>query len=136
MNILRNFLFIGLILLSGAGCATMGAKNQADLLSTQVNQYAADFRWGRYRDAYKYHVDQEGRQPAADLAQLENFSITDFRILGLSLNETATIAEVPVEIEYVNNQYGSVSKINQKQLWWFSQEKQTWFVESAFPVLE
>ena len=138
MTILRNVVLVVLVLLTGSGCGglnSLGVKNQADMLSVLMNRYAADFRWGRYTDAYKYHVNQAGQQPDVDLAYLENFSVTDFRIINPSMNETATMANVSVEIDYVNNQYGTVNTLKHTQLWWFSADYNRWFIESEFPVL-
>ena len=136
MIILRNVFLLVLVLFSVSGCESMSVKNQADMLSVLINRYAADYRWGRYTDAYKYHVNQSGQQPEVDLSQLENFSVTDFRIIDPSMNELATMATVAVEIDYINNQYGTVKTMKHTQLWWFSPELNRWFIESEFPLLK
>lgn len=128
----RAFFIIVLCLLSVA-CANMNVKNQADKLHHSLTEYGADLRWDRKNYAYAYHVFRDGTQPEVDLENLERFSVTGFKPLNPVLNEDATEATIPVEIDYYDEQFGTLRKIKYTQQWWFQEESKRWLIESEFP---
>ena len=119
-----------------AACANMSVRNQADKLGTTLDDYGAALRWGRYNHAYAYHFDKEGKQPPVDLNALEKFSVTSFKPVDPVLNEDATEATVPVQIDYYDEQYGTLKTFKYIQKWWFNAEIKRWLTSSDFPVFE
>ena len=117
-------------------CAGLKVKDQSYGLTLALEQYGADLRWGRYRQAYIFHVNRDGQQPQFSVEQLENFSVTSFKPSDPILNADATEAVIPVEIDYYNEQYGRVLKFKDTQKWWFNIKEKKWYTESDFPVLK
>ena len=134
-NLLLAFAFIQCVACADMR-ANMNIRNHADGLSTTLDEYGADLRWGRYRQAYTYHIHHDGTQPQFNLEQLENYSVTSFRPANPVLNSDATEAVIPVEIEYYNEQYGMVRKFKDTQKWWFNGKEEKWFTEADFPVFK
>ena len=130
-----KYLTIFVIILVAA-CANLSVKNQADKLKTALDDYGAALRWGRYNQAYAYHFDRDGTQPQVDLNALEKYSVTAFRPVDPALNAEATEATVPVEIDYYDEQYGTLRKFKYIQKWWFNAEIKRWLIASDFPVFE
>ncbi|HKK16139.1 MAG TPA: hypothetical protein VJ981_05495 [Gammaproteobacteria bacterium] len=131
MRILYGLFLI--LLLATGGCNNINVKNQVSKLDTSLRHYGADLRWGRFNQAYQYHVSREGTRPAIDLANLENFSVTNFKPIDPVVNEIGTEAEIPVEIDYYDEQYGTLKKIRYTQHWWYDTESKHWFTESDYP---
>lgn len=119
-----------------AACANISISNQADKLRTALSDYGAALRWGRYNQAYAYHFDRDGNQPKVDFNELEKYSVTSYKPLDPILNEDATEATVPVEIDYYNEQYGTLKKFKYTQKWWYNPEVKRWLTASEFPVFK
>ena len=131
MQAIKYLLVFVVILI--AACANLSIKNQADKLKTTLDDYGAALRWGRYNYAYTFHIDQEGKQPLIDLNALENFSVTAFKPVDPVLNAEGTEATIPVEIDYYDEQYGTLKKFKYIQKWWFNAEAKRWLIASEFP---
>ena len=114
-------------------CSGMEVRNQVDKLEAALEEYGAALRWGRINMAYAYHVYRDGEQPEFDLTKMENYSVTDFKPVSPVVNEDGTEATVPVEIDYYDEQYGTLRKIKYTQLWWYREESKRWYIESDFP---
>jgi len=133
---LRYLLLMLALVLSGACMESMNIRNQADRLSMALDQYGADLRWGRYNQAYVYHINHDGVRPEVNLERLEDFSVTSFTPSGPVLNADATEAVVPIEIKYYEKQYAMLRTLKETQKWWFDAKTKSWFVESDFPFLK
>jgi len=136
---LKHLVWLLAFILCGA-CAdlreSLNIKNQADRLNTALIAYGADLRWARYNQAYAYHAHRDGTQPQVNLERLDNFSITSFTNAAPVLNAEATEAEIPVEIKYFDEQYGTLRTLKETQKWWYNEESKHWLIESDFPVLK
>lgn len=122
-----------LFLLTATGCNNVNVRNQVSKLDTSLRHYGADLRWGRYNQAFQYHIDREGQRPAFNAEHMDNFSVTNFKPVDPVLNEEGTEAEIPVEIDYYDEQYGTLKKIRYTQFWWYDKESKHWFTESDYP---
>jgi hypothetical protein len=131
----KKYLIVLVVILVTA-CSGLNVKNQADKLRTALDDYGAALRWGRYNHAYVFHIDQQGKQPEVDLNALEKYSVTAFRPVDPVLNEDATEATIPVEIDYYDEQYGTLKKFKYIQKWWFNAEIKRWLIASDFPIFE
>ena len=130
-----KYLLVLVVILSAA-CTDLNIKNQADKLKSSLEDYGAALRWGRYNHAFAFHIDQDGKQPEIDLNALEKFSVTAFKPVDPVLNAEATEATIPVEIDYYDEQYGTLKKFKYIQKWWFNTEVKRWFIASEFPQFE
>ena len=134
-NLLWVFAFILCVACSDMR-ANMNIRNQADRLGTALNVYGAALRWGRYNQAYGYHVQRDGTQPQVNMDRLENFSVTSFTPTDPVLNADGTEAVVPIEIKYYDEQYGTLRTLKETQIWWFNAKAKMWYTESDFPALK
>lgn len=125
-----------LLLLTAGGCNNLNVKNQVSKLDTSLRHYGADLRWGRFNQAYQYHINRDGQQPPLDLERMENFSVTNFKPVDPVVNEEGTEAEIPVQIDYYDEQYGTLKKIKYTQHWWFNVENSRWYTESDYPAFK
>ena len=132
---LRYLLCLFALVLCSACMETLNVKNQADKLSVALDHYAADLRWGRYREAYGYHVHRDGTKSKVDLEHLEGFSVTSCTPIEPAMNADATEAVVPIEMKYYNEQYGTLRTYKETQKWWFNAELKMWLIETDFPDL-
>ena len=133
---LRFLLWVFALVLCSACMETMNVKNHTDRLSLALNHYGADLRWGRYVEAYAYHVNRDGIKPLVNMDRLEGFSITSFTPVETALNADATEAVVPIEIKYYDEQYGTLRTLKETQKWWFNATLNMWLIESNFPDLK
>ena len=132
----RYLLWVFALVLCSACMETMNVKNHTDRLSMALDHYGADLRWGRYRDAYAYHVNRDGKQPQINMDRLEGFSVTSFTPVEPVLNAAATEAVVPFEMKYYDELYGTLRTLKETQKWWFNAELNTWLNESDFPAMK
>ncbi|NIN61160.1 MAG: hypothetical protein GWO08_11775 [Gammaproteobacteria bacterium] len=136
MNI-RALLFLSVVVLLSTACAKLEVREHTSRLNTSVIQYGADLRWGRYTDAYNYHVHRDGSQPEVNLEVLKDIKITSVKAVEPTINnEDATEATVPYQIEYYDERYSTVKSIKQTQNWWYSEDAKRWLIESEFPQFE
>ena len=133
--ILRYLLML-VVLAVLPGCESLNIKNQADKLRTSLDHYGAALRWDRINEVYAFHVTRDGKQPEVDLEKVENYSVSSFKPIDPVLNAEATEAVVAVEIDYYDEQYGTLRKLKETQHWWFNAEKKLWFTDSAFPAFK
>ena len=134
---MKQLLLILIILMSCAACQRMAVREHTDSLNMAVIHYGADLRWGRYTDAYSYHVYRDGTRPNYDLESLNNIKITSVEpVKPVINNEEATEATVPFKIDYYDERYNTVKTIHQTQQWWYNEEVERWYIESEFPELK
>lgn len=133
---LKSLLWVLALVLCSACMETMKVRNQADRLTTALDLYGADLRWGRYHEAYGYHVNRDGNKPQVNLERLEGYSVTSFTPIAPVLNTEATEAAVPIEIKYYDEQYGMLRTLKETQKWWFDVKANMWHIESDFPILK
>ena len=79
MNV-RKLVLLLLVLLCSA-CAALHTVDQLNKFDTSLGQYGSALRWGRYLEAYNFHIRKDNTQPRVDIEKLEKFSITSFNIL-------------------------------------------------------
>lgn len=130
---LIQVLIVMSLLASTTGCSGLKTKDQIHRLETSLEQYSAAFRWGRFREAYSFHVTRNEKTPEVDLEKMDNFSVTGMNIIRNDINPEGTEADLLIEINYYDEQYGTLRKIKQQQLWWFHKELKRWFTEADFP---
>lgn len=116
-----------------SGCSGVKTKRRVLTLDDSINHYVQDLRWSRLDDAAAYHVNRDGQKADIDLKAMEPIKITEYRIIDKKVNDDVTEATVTGELEYYNNEYGTLKKISLHQKWWFEEKSGKWFLESDFP---
>ena len=122
--------FLAIVL---AACNGLGARQKGDGLVTAMDEYVAALRWGRFDSAKAYHLKEDGSQPQFDSAQLEYIRVTGHTVKKKTINETLDEAEVEMEMQYYNNEYGTLKKINVNLVWWYDGNSKRWYLGSDFP---
>ncbi len=119
-----------------SACTALNTQNQQDKFETSIGQYGAALRWGRYNEAYSFHIRKDETQPEVDLEKLEKFSVASFKILERTVNPETTEIILLVEIGYYDEQFGTLRKMKQKQIWWFNEKIKRWLTEADYPDLK
>jgi hypothetical protein len=133
MNI-RALLCLSVVVLLTTACAKMEVREHTSRLDKSVISYGADLRWGRYTDAYNYHVYRDGSRPEVNFEVLKDIKITSVKAVKPTINnEDATEATVPYQFEYYDERYSTVKSVKQTQYWWYSEDAKRWLIESEFP---
>ena len=122
------------VILLGGCNSRGGVKNKVISLDDAIEGYLAALRWGRYQDAYRYHADKDGGQPALPLDNLEQIRVTAYDVHEKNVNDEVTEASVKGEIKYYHTDYGTVRKLPLHQLWWYEAEAKAWYLEGEMPT--
>ena len=132
MNKLILVLICALTLIVGCN-GSSGVKKKGSALETAVEEYVAALRWGRYQNAYDYHIDEDGSKPAFPRDKLEEIRVTGHAIFEKTVNEELTEATVKGELQYYNTEYGTIKKTPLDQIWWYEPESKQWFLKGKMP---
>jgi len=117
-------------------CTALNIQNRSDKFELSLRQYGSALRWGHWTDAYSYHITRDKKQPEVDIEKLERFSIAGFGILEQIMDPEGTEVIILVDINYYDEQIGTLRNIRQQQVWWFNEETKRWLTESDFPDLK
>ena len=123
-------LSLSLILVS---CNSGNIKHQAQSLEKAIAEYNTGLRWAMYNNIDTYNKSEDGTHTPVDREAMKNIRITGYEILEKKINDDATEAIVKGEINYYNNEYGTLKQIPFEQKWWYDTESKHWFVEGALP---
>lgn len=122
------------------GCKTLKLQNQADQLKNAITYYGAALRWNRHKQAFSFHLTQDGKTPTINSDYLKDFRFTHFKILSKKLlpisENNVPEALVSVEINYFHTARGTIEKQILKQNWWYNSEIRGWLIDADFPKLE
>ena len=124
---------LGITILSLTGCNSSGTRKKMETLEDSINQYAFALRWGRYEDAYNYHIDEQGNKAEMHLDRLEPIRVTGFHIIEKTVNAELTEAMVKGDLNYYHNEYGTLRKAPLEQTWWYREEDKKWYLKTPFP---
>ncbi len=127
----RLYLYIFVICLSA--CASTQIKNKVEGLEESIKNYNIALRWSQYLDAQRFHVSKDGARQNIDLEYLEKIRITGYSIHSKVITDEVTEALISTEINYYNDEYGTLKKLMNEQKWWYEPESKGWFIESEFP---
>ena len=133
LNKIYTYLFM-LTLCVLVGCQGAKAQKKANNLERSMTSYEVALRWAMHRDAYSYHVKEDGSKPETDLERLKEISVTGIDVLEKLVNEDQTEAFVKMVVKYYFKDQGTVKNLEMDVSWWYSEENKQWYIKSDFPV--
>lgn len=133
---LIRFFSLLIVMMMLNACASMQAKEKFIKLDESLNRYAAAIRWGRYVDAYDYHVGKDGYRPRLKTEAYEGIRVTGYETVEKTINTEQTEATVVSIISYYNENVGTVSKYKHIQTWWFKEDTKKWLLDAVLPELK
>lgn len=122
-----------LLMTATTGCNKYAIKKRGTNLQAALTSYDVALRWAEYQTAYDYHVSPDGSRPRADLARLDELSVTGVKQTQKTLNEDRTEATVKYLISYYIRTQGTVRELRLEHKWWVNEETGQWFIDGEFP---
>ncbi|MGY8813495.1 MAG: hypothetical protein ACKVHQ_02095 [Gammaproteobacteria bacterium] len=127
---------IFIIFLFHFGCGSPGEVKKLGALDDAINEYAYALRWGRIDDALAFHIDEDGVRPDIDVSNMKFIRVTGFDIKRRTVNPEQTEATVQSELNYYNDQYGTLKSLEYAQLWWYQPDTKKWLLNSEYPQFQ
>jgi len=115
------------------GCKKSELRERGEALSYSMQVYGSLVRWGEWPDAVAYHKPREGEADLPDFQRLEGIRVTDYKILGSAGNPDAGEAVAETRIEYHLEFDNRIRTIHPRQLWYYSEADERWWLDSPFP---
>ncbi len=128
INVIYLILFLSLTACSGGL-----TKKKAEVLQESIKQYNIALRWAQYNKVQDYHKKRDGSDSHIDRNALKNIRVTGYTVQEKVINEELTEATVKGVIDYYNNEYATLKKIDFTYVWWYEAESKRWFNESDLP---
>lgn len=124
---------IFMIFLFLSGCSSSGEVKKLETLDDAIEEYAYALRWGRIDDALSYHINEDGIRPDIDVSNMKFIRVTGFNIKRRTMNPEQTEATVQSELNYYNDQYGTLKSLEYTQQWWYQPDSGKWLLNSEYP---
>ncbi|MDZ7754389.1 MAG: hypothetical protein U5S82_22775 [Gammaproteobacteria bacterium] len=121
---------LGAVLLGG--CTSMKSKDRALLLNDALFQYASAMRWGHINTANSYRRAPDGTPLAGAEAFRDDIRVTAYKVLSQApVDETHV--QVEARLEYMSNQTGRITAVEDSQRWWYDADARRWFLDGRLP---
>jgi hypothetical protein len=130
-----TFSKVSLILLLSllTACNAYQSKKKMNNLESTLTSYNVALRWAEHKTLYSYYVSPNGTQPPADIAALEEISVTGIEEVEKTINEEQTKANIKLVVKYYKKDEGSVRTLKLDQEWWYNEPNNQWFIDGEFP---
>lgn len=116
-----------------AGCGGYQTRKRAKTLDEATLNFETLLRWGEFEDAAKYAVNRKGEPANIDLKFLKHIRVTSYEITDQVIAPDSTEATVTAVIGFYDDESAVVHTMHEKQLWWYDQKAEHWFIEDGFP---
>lgn len=123
-------------LIAGLAACGMAQKKKMNDLNRSVESYVAALRWSRTEDARGFHLDRDHNKPEIDTSAMDEIRVTGYKIRKRIVNEALNEATITADLDYYNEEYGTLKNMTLVQQWWYDPEAERWFIESDFPTFE
>lgn len=118
-----------------AGCGAAEKKKLTNL-NDSIESYGYALRWSRSDEAREFHLERDHTRWEIDLSAMDEIRVTSYKIRNRVVNKTLDEATVEAELNYYNEQYGTVKNMTLEQQWWYDPESERWYIESDFPTFD
>jgi len=138
----NNYLLISLVLFFFSlisGCAEMDSHSQISRFQNSEDIYRASMRWGEWTNLFQLMKDKPDattklEQASEDyLTHLESISIEDAEVLSSGMNKAEETGQTKLKIGYRFDNSAKVHSIKHTIAWWYHEESNTWFTDTALP---
>jgi hypothetical protein len=120
-------------MLALGGCATDKRK---DDLTTTLNAYASEVRWGDFNGAQKFLDPKELEAhpiPPLEMSRYQQYKVSEYdEGNGPTPNGEFEVKQV-VKINLVNQHTQQERTVTDHQTWRYDQESKHWYLESGLP---
>lgn len=123
---------LALALALGA-CATMEASKRANALDDATKAYGQLLRWGQFGDAVKFIVLRKGQPKQVDLNALKDIRVSSYEITDEVMTPEQKEATVTAVMSFYHERSGVIHTLEDRQVWWYSDEGQHWLLDSELP---
>ena len=125
--------FLILILSMLTACNAYKTQKRTNSFDATLTSYNIALRWAQHETLYSYYVSPNGTQPPADMARLEELSVTGIQEVQKTINEEQNEAKVIIIVKYYFKDEGSIKTLKLDQTWWFNEPNKQWFIDGEFP---
>lgn len=130
---ITGLVLVLLIAVAPMGCKKAEVRERSEDLNYSMQVYGSLVRWGEWSDAVAYHKPREGEAELPDYEFLEGLRVTDFKMLGSAGNADSGEAVAEVRIDYHYEFDNRIQTLHQRQVWYYSEEDERWWLDSPFP---
>ena len=131
-NITSKVLLL-LILSILTACNAYKTQKRTNSFDTTITSYNIALRWAQHEKLYSYYVSPNGTQPPADIARLQEVSVTGIQEVKKTINEEQNEANVIIIVKYYLKDEGSIKTLKLDQKWWYNEPNKQWFIDGEFP---
>ncbi len=116
-----------------SGCQTLGERKQSTALEDTLQLYAGIIRWGALRKAYSFR-DPSSMEMLDDIPSgLENIRVTSYEVVQGPIMSDETTAVQTVLIEYLYKDIQVIRNLQDRQVWHYNEEEESWTLASKVP---
>lgn len=134
-NWIRLGLFLSIAVL--AGCKSLGEMVASDKRSNSFDAttkaYFSSLRWGYFDVAEGFIAKRDDPPDPVDEDFLENIRVTRYEVKFEKPTTDPNEVVLIVAISYYHTHYGRVNTIKDEQTWWYSEQKNSWFLDGNLP---
>ncbi len=119
-----------------SGCQTLGERKQSTALEDTLRLYSGIVRWGALRKAYSFR-NPESEEALDEIPEgLHNIRITSYEVTQGPIMRDETTAIQTVHIEYIHKDVQVIRTLQDKQVWHYNDEKESWTLTSKIPLFK
>ncbi|MCF6282809.1 MAG: hypothetical protein L3J28_11485 [Candidatus Polarisedimenticolaceae bacterium] len=116
-----------------SGCQTLGERKQSTTLEDTLRIYAGVIRWGTLSKAYSFR-DPESMDTLDEIPTgLKNIRVTSYEVAQGPIMTDEKTAMQTVLIEYIHKDMQVIRNLQDKQMWRYNEETESWALVSKVP---
>ncbi len=119
-----------------SGCQTFGERKQSTALEDTLRLYAGIVRWGALRKAYSFRNPESVEALDKIPEGLHNIRITSYEVIQGPVMSDEITAIQTVYIEYIHKDEQVIRTLQDKQVWHYNDEKESWTLNSKIPLFK
>lgn len=132
-------IFLCIVCLMPAACATYAHKGLSEELDRSVKAYNRLLRWHEMENAVMTYSDSELLEESlkqSDILKKRGLSVTDFRILSTKYLPEKKSGDVVAEFDYFILPSNRVKTVSQRQEWVYQENIKSWKIKNGLPPFE
>lgn len=132
-----------LLVIFGSGCTKMKDAIEDDKRSIRYDEttkaYLSAVRWGYYdvAEGFIRHRDDQlqDAQPASvpDYDFLDRVRVSQYLVRSQRPTGDPDEMQVTVSWSFYHTDYGTVSTVVDRQLWWYEKDEHSWYLDGTLP---
>ncbi len=133
----NRFVLFVILLLALTGCWNTGASKRTNQFEETLDAYRLLIRWGKFERALNYIRLREGELRPFDREFYRKIHVTRYDIVdeiafGKDVDDPREI-HIITAIEFLHDDDITVKTMRYRQIWWYSEQAQRWFLDSDLP---